>query len=58
MFGIYLPNAHKEHFLAARPKVKGHGGRWVDLGNGFGLHLSDANKRTAMEAHKKTRHSG
>ena len=25
----------------------------MDLGNGFGLHLSDANKRMAMEAHKK-----
>jgi hypothetical protein len=25
----------------------------LDLGNGFGLHLSDANKRMAMEAHKK-----
>ena len=42
----YLPNAHKEHFLAARPKgSKGQDGRWLDLGNGLGLHLSDANKR-------------
>jgi hypothetical protein len=51
----YIPNAHKEHFLAARPKgSKGQDGRWLDLGNGFGLHLGDANKRRdAMEAHKK-----
>jgi hypothetical protein len=35
------------------PKVKGHDGRWFDLGNGFGLHLGDANKVTAMAAHKK-----
>ena len=42
----YLPNAHKEHFLPARPKgSKGQDGRWLDLGNGLGLHLSDANKR-------------
>jgi hypothetical protein len=45
----YLLNAHKEHFLAARPKgQKGPGGRWLDLGNGFGLYLSDANKRAVM----------
>jgi hypothetical protein len=41
----YLPNAHKEYFLAARPKgQRGIDGRWFDLGNGFGLHLGDANK--------------
>jgi hypothetical protein len=50
----YLPNAHKEDFLAARPKgSRAPDGRWFDLGNGFGLHLSDANKVTAMAAHKK-----
>jgi hypothetical protein len=49
----YLPNAYKEHFLAAGPKVKGHDARWVDLGNGFCLHLSDDNKRVAMATHSK-----
>jgi hypothetical protein len=45
----YLPNAHKEHFLAASPEGhKGPDGRWMDLGNGFGLHLGDENKRMAM----------
>ena len=54
MRSCYTPNAHKEHFLAARPKGQGgHDGRWLDLGNGFGLHLSDENKATAMAAHKK-----
>jgi hypothetical protein len=50
----YLPNAHKEHFLAARPKgQRGNDARWLNLGNGFGLHLGDENKRTAMETHSK-----
>jgi hypothetical protein len=53
----YLPNAHKDHFLAARPEVGGHpngiDSRWVDLGNGFGLLLSEANKKMAMAAHEK-----
>jgi hypothetical protein len=49
-----LPNASKKHFLTA--KLKGQGGkdgRWLDLGNGFGLHLSDENKAAAMAAHSK-----
>jgi hypothetical protein len=52
-----LPNASKKHFLTARPKSinfgRGLDGRWLDLGNGFGLHLSDENKATAMAAHTK-----
>ena len=50
----YLPNASKKHFLTARPKGKvGSDSRWYDLGNGFGVYLSDENKRMAMEAHSK-----
>jgi hypothetical protein len=50
----YLPNAHKEHSLEARPKGhSGPAGRWVDFGNGFGLYLGDANKRMVMETHKQ-----
>jgi hypothetical protein len=50
----YLPNASKKHFLTARPKGQvGSGGRWYDLGNGFGVYLSDENKRMAMETHSK-----
>ena len=50
----YLPNASKKHFLTARPKGQvGKGGRWYDLGNGFGVYLSDENKRMAMETHSK-----
>jgi hypothetical protein len=48
-----LPNASKEQFLTARPKgQRGIDGRWLDLGNGFGLYLSETNKATAMAAHK------
>jgi hypothetical protein len=50
----YLPSAYKEHFLAAKLKdPTGPGGRWLDLGNGFGLYLSDANKRMAMKTHNQ-----
>jgi hypothetical protein len=50
----YLPNASKKHFLTARPKgSRGPDGRWFDLGNGFGVYLSDENKRMAMEPHSK-----
>jgi hypothetical protein len=48
----YLPNAHKELVITTKGKP-GPDGRWLDLGNGFGLHLGDANKVTAMGAHKK-----
>jgi hypothetical protein len=50
----YLPNASKKHFLTARPKGQvGSDSRWYDVGNGFGVCLSDENKRMAMETHTK-----